>query len=79
MHEGLAEPSARILCRAQVHSSLESVCDEIVDEQASTSLSSVPVGAALQTERYLRETTSSQEDNPALYWWVNKVHFLNLV
>ncbi len=54
------------------------VCDEIADEQPSTSLSSAPMGAAIQLEPYLGEPTTSQEDKPLQYWRINKVCFPTL-
>ena len=53
----LGEPPARELYKAQPSSSLDSVFDEIADEQASTSLSSAPMGAAIQLGTYLGGTT----------------------
>lgn len=61
------EPSARKLRRAQANSSLESVSDEIGDEQASTSMGDAPEGASIQLQTYLRETTASWEDKPLQY------------
>lgn len=74
-HEDLGEPPARKLYKAQASSTLDSVFDEIADAQASTSLSSAPVGADIQLEKYLGETTTSQEDKPLQYWGVNKMRF----
>lgn len=55
--ENLEEPPARKLCMAQVSSSLDRVCEEIVEEQKSSSQSHAPIGAAIQLETYLREIT----------------------
>lgn len=71
MKEDLGEPPARKLRKAQASSSLDSVFDEIADEQASTPLSSAPVGAAIQLNTYLGETTASREDKPLQYWGVS--------
>jgi len=76
--EDLGAPPARKLRKVQASSSLDSVFDEIADERASTSLSSAPVGAAIQLETYLGETTTSREDKPLQYWGVNKVRFPTL-
>lgn len=65
--EDLGEPPARRLHKAQTSSSLDSVFDEIADEQASTSPSRASMGAAIQLETYLGETTSSREDKPLHY------------
>ncbi|XP_041825202.1 zinc finger BED domain-containing protein 4-like [Melanotaenia boesemani] len=69
------EPPPRKPRKAQPSSSLDSVFEEIADEQESTSVCCAPVGAAIQLETYLGETTTAREENPLQYWGVNKVRF----
>lgn len=78
--EDLEEPPARKLRRAQASSSLQSVFDKIVDGQASTSLSSAPMGAAFHLETYctLERPKLFQEAKPLQYCGVNKVCFPTL-
>lgn len=73
----LGEPPARKLRKTQGSSWLDSVFDEIADEQASTS-STAPVGASIQLETYLGESTTAREDNPMQYWGVNRIRFSTL-
>lgn len=59
----LGEPPAKKLRKTQGSSCLDSMFEEIADEQASTS-NSAPVGASIQLETYLGESTTAREDNP---------------
>ncbi|XP_026087221.1 zinc finger BED domain-containing protein 4-like [Carassius auratus] len=74
----LHEPPARKPRRDQESSSLDSIFDEIADEQAPVSLNRAQVGSTAQLETYLGETTISREDKPLQYWSVNKVRFPTL-
>ncbi|XP_059395424.1 zinc finger BED domain-containing protein 4-like [Carassius carassius] len=75
----LHEPPARKPRRDQASSSLDSIFDEIADEQAPVSKQSRDqVGSTAQLETYLGETTISREDKPLQYWAVNKVRFPTL-
>lgn len=62
-------------CKDQPSSSLDSMFDEIADEHASVSLSSVPVADAIQLETYLDETTLPRSDKAFQYWSVNNIRF----
>ncbi|XP_026087257.1 zinc finger BED domain-containing protein 4-like [Carassius auratus] len=74
----LHEPPARKSRRDQASSRLDSIFDEIADEQAPVSLNRAQVGSTAQLETYLGETTISREDKPLQYWAVNKVRFPTL-
>ncbi|XP_038160178.1 zinc finger BED domain-containing protein 4-like [Cyprinodon tularosa] len=74
--ENLEEPPARRLRMTQASSSLDRVFEEITEEQQSSSTShATPVGAAIQLETYLGETTIAREENPLQFWGVNKIRF----
>ncbi|XP_073722443.1 zinc finger BED domain-containing protein 4-like [Misgurnus anguillicaudatus] len=74
----LHEPPARKPRRDQASSSLDSIFDEIADEQALVLLNRAQVGSTAQLETYLGETTISREDKPLQYWAVNKMRFPTL-
>ncbi|XP_035803997.1 zinc finger BED domain-containing protein 4-like [Amphiprion ocellaris] len=73
--EDLGEPPVRKLPKVQASSSLDSLFDEIAGERESTSPGLAPVGAAIQLETYLGETTTAREENPLQYWGAHRVRF----
>uniref|UniRef100_A0A3B4ZSX8 HAT C-terminal dimerisation domain-containing protein n=1 Tax=Stegastes partitus TaxID=144197 RepID=A0A3B4ZSX8_9TELE len=73
--EDLGEPPVRKLRKVQASSSLDSLFDEIAGERESTSPGLAPVGAAIQLETYLGETTTAREENPLQYWGAHRVRF----
>lgn len=72
------EPPTRKPRREQASSSLDSIFDEIVNEQASAALTPAAVGFTAQLETYLGEAPLAREDKPLQYWEVNKVRFPSL-
>ncbi|XP_073331910.1 zinc finger BED domain-containing protein 4-like [Pagrus major] len=74
----LNEPPSRKPRTDQTTSSLDSIFDEIADEQASASVGTAAVGSSVQVETYLGEAVISREDKPLQYWVVNKVRFPTL-
>ena len=74
----LNEPPSRKPRMDQTTSSLDSIFDEIADEQASASVGTAAVGSSVQVETYLGEAVISREDKPLQYWVVNKVRFPTL-
>lgn len=78
MPEDPGEPPVRRPHKEHPCTSLDSMFDEIADEQASASLCCAPVTAATQLEIYLAENPISREDSPLQYWTVNKLRFPTL-
>ncbi len=74
----LNEPPSRKPRSDQATNCLDSIFDEIADEQASASVGRAAVGSSVQVETYLGEAAISQEDKPLQYWVVNKVRFPTL-
>ena len=72
--EDLEEPPRKI-CKMQASSGLDSLFGEIAGERESTSPGLAPVGAAIQLETYLGETTTAQNENPLQYWGAHRVRF----
>ncbi|CAI5660564.1 unnamed protein product [Oreochromis niloticus] len=74
----LNEPPSRKARSDQPTTSLDSMFDEIADEQASASVGRAAVGSSVELETYLGEAAILREDKPLQYWMVNKVRFPNL-
>lgn len=72
------EPPTRKPRREEACSSLDSIFDEIANEQASGALTQAAVGLTAQLDTYLAEAPMSREDKPLQYWEVNKVRFPSL-
>uniref|UniRef100_A0A3Q4HCF9 HAT C-terminal dimerisation domain-containing protein n=1 Tax=Neolamprologus brichardi TaxID=32507 RepID=A0A3Q4HCF9_NEOBR len=62
----------------QPTTSLDSMFDEIADEQQSALVGRAAVGSSVELETYLGEAAILREDKPLQYWMVNKVRFPNL-
>ncbi|CAI5695987.1 unnamed protein product [Oreochromis niloticus] len=74
----LNEPPSRKAQSDQPTTSLDSMFDEIADEQALASVGRAVVGSSVELETYLGEAAILREDKPLQYWMVNKVRFPNL-
>ncbi|XP_025766901.1 zinc finger BED domain-containing protein 4-like isoform X2 [Oreochromis niloticus] len=74
----LNEPPSKKARSDQPTTSLDSMFDEIADEQASASVGRAAVGSSVELETYLGEAAILREDKPLQYWMVNKVRFPNL-
>ena len=69
----LDEAPSRKPCSDQATSSLDSIFDEIADEQASASLGRAAVVCSVQLGTYLGEAAISREDKPLQYRMVNSL------
>ncbi|XP_035769102.1 zinc finger BED domain-containing protein 4-like [Neolamprologus brichardi] len=74
----LNDPPSRKARSDQPTTSLDSMFEEITDEQASASVGKAAVGSSVELETYLGEATILREDKPLQYWMINKVQFPNL-